>query len=74
MVSQGQTCTGTKTRQGDNAMVVGQNESLTAALVATLGRLRVSFTLMIFAVVSLLFEELKSYQQNLTVGPEQPDS
>lgn len=55
-------------------MVVGQNESLTAALVATLGRLRVLFTLMIFAVVSLQFEELKSYQQNLTVGPEQPGS
>lgn len=55
-------------------MVMGQNESITAASVAMLGRLHVLFTLMIFTVVSLLFEEVKSYQQNLTLGPEHPDS
>lgn len=32
------------------------------------------FTLMIFAVVSLPFEELKSYQQNLRLVPEHPAS
>lgn len=55
-------------------MAMGKKESVRASLAATVEGVCVLFTLMIFTVVSLLFEELMSYQQNLTPGPEHPDS
>lgn len=51
-------------------MAMGQKESARASLAARV--VRILFTL-IFTVVSLLFEGLMSYQQNLTAGPEHSD-
>jgi len=55
-------------------MAMGQKESARVSLASTVERVCVLFTLMIFTLVSLLFEELMSYQQNLTPGAEHPDS
>ena len=55
-------------------MAMGQKESASFGLAATVERVCVLFTLMIFTVVSLLLGKLMSYQQNLTPGPEHPGS
>lgn len=55
-------------------MAMGQKESARVSLAATVEGVCVLFTLMTFTVVSLLFEELMSYQQNLIPGREHPDS
>lgn len=55
-------------------MAMGQKESARASLAVTAERVCVVFTSTILTVVSLLFEELRSYQQDLTPGPVCPDS
>lgn len=55
-------------------MAMGQKESARASLAVTAERVCVVFTSTILTVVSLLFQELMSYQQDLTPGPVRPDS
>lgn len=53
---------------------MSQIELTSVSFEATGERVCVLFTLMIFSVVSLLFEKLINYQQNLAPGPQHPDS
>lgn len=55
-------------------MAMSQKESASVSFEATVERVCVLFTLMIFTVASLLFEKLMSFHQNLATGPSQPDS
>lgn len=55
-------------------MAMSQRESASVSFEATVERVCVLFTLMIFTVVSLLFEKLMSYHQNLAPAPQHPDS
>lgn len=55
-------------------MTMSQRGSASVSFEVTAEGVSVLFTLMIFTVVSLLFEKLVSYHQNLAPGPQYPDS